>query len=310
MALEFPVNADAFRHLIVDGSLYDMGSGSFEYRRDFFGFMEPKRIGYELAPTTLVCGTCGLLKPCASATEMLDFLEGAEEECQDPIRPGPDPKRCRWRQFEPIFVHPSGSWRSTDVSALDIFPGSEEPSRRSSSCEACGYRQFKVDTSKVTLGGWYLKCAKCGVRTSWTWTDNDEDYLRAIRTAGRSAAAPDPDAARMEKISYGAAIAFVPQAESFVDLPESDRLRLIESHRLDELCDFIAGKPDGCPHHRSRRKRRTSSTRAARTHRSWQRASGAPSRRPKGCVRSTRRWPQSRKRQRPRPCRKRSPRGS
>lgn len=234
-------NAEAFGHLVVDDSFYNPDSRTFEYRRDAFRFTEPKRLGYEVAPTTLVCGTCGLLKPCGSATTMAGFLDRAEERCQDPSRPGKDGARCRWRQFEPIFVHPSGSWRSVDVSALDIFPDAMEPSRRSSSCEACGCREFKVDMTKVTLSGWFLKCAKCGVKTSWTWTDNDEDYLRAIRANLSSGAPPaDPDSARMQKISYGAAIAFLPQSESFVDLPDSVHLELIESHRFDDLCTFVA----------------------------------------------------------------------
>ena len=234
-------NAEAFRHLLVDDSLYDRSNKTFEYRRDAIGFVEPRELGYEVAPTTLICGACGLLQPCESASKMADFLDKAEKTCMDPAPTRRDAERCRWRQFEPIFVHPSGAWRSVDVSAFDIFPGSTEPSRRSSSCEACGHRQFKVDTTKVTLSGWFLKCAKCDVRTSWTWTDNDKDYLQALRSSSSAnGSGPDPDSARMEKISYGAAIAFLPQSESFIDLPASGRLDLIEGHRFEDLCAFIA----------------------------------------------------------------------
>ena len=102
--------------------------------------------------------------------------------------------------------------------------------------------------SKIALGGWFLKCADCGVKASWTWTDNDEDYLRAQSAARRAVAngGPrsllNPDDARMEKISYGAAIAFIPQAETFVDLPNAGDLQLSEAHRVEDLCEFIAGK--------------------------------------------------------------------
>lgn len=231
--------ADLLRHLIVDDSLYDPGNRTFEYRRHVFGFVEPKKMGYEVAPTTLVCGTCGLLRPTGSARRMAEFLEQADQECQDPGRPSPSASRCRWRQFEPIFVHPSGAWKSVDVAPMDVVPGNDDPARRSVACEACGWRQFKVDMSKVTLSGWFLKCAKCGVRASWSWTDNDEDYLRAQARAGTAGLTWNPDENRMEKISYGAAIAYVPQSETFVDLPHADVLRLIEAQHEGDLGDFV-----------------------------------------------------------------------
>lgn len=248
LAAKDPIREDKLRHLIVDESLFDPGNRVFEYRRDVFGFVEPKRMGYEIAPTTLVCGTCGLLKPCSSAARMEIFLNQAEKECQDPQSASKSTRRCRWRQFEPIFVHPSGAWRSVDVKSLEMFPGATTPSRFTASCESCGHQQFKVDMSKVTLSGWYLKCAKCGVKTGWNWTDNDEEYLR-VQARGRQTGedgvptyVANPDDARMEKISYGAAIAYIPQSETFVDLPHADVLRLTEAVHMADLCDFIGSR--------------------------------------------------------------------
>ena len=231
--------ATLLRHLVVDDSLYDPMNEEFEYRREVFGFVEPKNMAYEVAPTTLVCGTCSLFAPCNSARGMGEFLEQAAERCKDTSQ---SPSRCRWRQFEPIFVHPSGSWRSVNVAPMDNFPGDNTPGRRSASCEACGHGRFRVDMSKVTLSGWFLKCASCGVRTSWAWTDNDDDYLRAARRAAEDGSDWKLDDARMEKISYGAAIAFIPHSETFVDLPDAEVLGLIESQRIDGLCDFVAAK--------------------------------------------------------------------
>jgi len=196
----------------------------------------PTRIAYEPSPTTLVCGTCGLLRPSRDVRDMLAFLQAASQRCQHPrhadSRP---PSVCDWRQFEPILVHPSGSWRPVGTDTTDRDPATGDIYRRRAICESCGSTDFEVDTKKVTLGGWFLKCARCGVKRNVALTDHDEEYLRLQGYPGVAL-----EDARMEKISYGASVAFSPHAETFVDLPEGDALRVLESHRLAELCAFVA----------------------------------------------------------------------
>lgn len=234
-----PDRARFLRHLLVDESLYNVESEDFEYQRHALGFVAPKRMGYEISPTTLICGTCNLLRPLRSARDMEEFLTGeAASECVDPKRTSSSAKRCRWRQFEPIFVHPSGAWRPVEVDRLDLLRGQDEPTRLSTTCEACGFRQFRVDTSKVVLSQWTLRCAKCGVAQD-RWTENDEEYLVAKARAAAEGVNLDLSIFHMEKISYGAAIAYVPHSETFVDLPEAKVLEFIESNRKADLYEFV-----------------------------------------------------------------------
>jgi hypothetical protein len=226
----------SLRRMVVDRSLFDEANDRFEFRADQFGFVTPTRMAYEPSPTTLVCGKCGLLRPCRDVNEMLAHLRAATLQCKHPkhleTRP---PSSCDWRQFEPILVHPSGSWRPAGTDTLDRDPATGDIYRRHAICESCGSTEFEVDTKKVTLGGWFLKCARCGVKRNVAWTDHDEEYLRLQPFPGVTL-----EDARMEKISYGAAVAFSPHAETFVDLPEGDALKVLESHRLVDLHAFLA----------------------------------------------------------------------
>ena len=207
----------SLRRMVVDRSLFDEAGERFEFRVDQFGFVTPTRIAYEPSPTTLVCGICGLLRRCRNVRDMFAFLQFASQRCQHPryseSRP---PSVCDWRQFEPILVHPSGSWRSVGADTIDRDPATGDIYRRRAVCEFCSSVDFEVDTKKVTLGGWFLKCARCGVKRNVAWTDHDEEYLRLQGSPGVAL-----EDARMEKISYGASVAFSPHAETFVDLPRA-----------------------------------------------------------------------------------------
>lgn len=223
---------EALRPFVVDASLYDEATERYEFRPDVFGFVTPTQMGYEPSPTTLSCGACGLLRPCRDANDMLDFLRNASIACQDPKVGGGPVNRCEWRQFEPVLVHASGSWRALGTEVTDVDNGVIY--KRRTLCESCGSNQFRVDTKKVALSSWFLRCAACGVKHNLAWTDHDQDYLALL---GRPEITLED--ARMEKISYGASVAHTPQSETFVDLPDADALRMLEPGRLDELRQFI-----------------------------------------------------------------------
>lgn len=223
----------ALRAFVVDGSLYDEATERYEFRPDLFGFVTPSQMGYEPSPTTLSCGACGLLRPCRDANDMLDFLREANIHCQDPKAGTRPASRCEWRQFEPVLVHASGSWRALGTEVTDVDNGVVY--KRRTLCESCGSNRFRVDTKKVALSSWFLRCANCGVKHNLPWTDHDHDYLALL---GRPEITLED--ARMEKISYGASVAHSPQSETFVDLPDADALRMLEPDRLDELRRFLA----------------------------------------------------------------------
>jgi hypothetical protein len=227
----------ALRKMLVDASLYDEAAGRFEFRAELFGFAKPKDMGYEPSPTTLVCGRCGLLKCCRDSNGMLALLRDAEQRCLHPKYGGVrSPSSCDWRQFEPILVHSSGAWRSVGADTLDVDLATGEIYVRRAMCESCNSTEFVVDTKKINLGGWFLRCAKCNVPRNVPWTDHDEEMLRLRNRPGIAI-----EDARMEKISYGASVAYSPHAETFVDLPEAaEILGWLENHRLDELREFIA----------------------------------------------------------------------
>jgi hypothetical protein len=226
----------SLRSMLVDRSLYDEGTGRFDFRPDLFGFAKPKDMGYEPSPTTLVCGKCGLLKCCRDSNGMLQILSDAETRCLHPkygsSRP---PSLCDWRQFEPILVHPSGTWRSVGADTTDVDLATGQIYTRRALCESCNSTEFVVDMKKINLGGWFLRCANCNVPRNVPWTDHDEEVLYLRNRPGVAI-----EDARMEKISYGASIAYSPHAETFVDLPDAEILNCLENHRLDELRDFIA----------------------------------------------------------------------
>jgi hypothetical protein len=232
LANQSAVREQTLRKFVVDASLYDEANERFEFRPDVFGFVTPTEMRYEPSPTTLACGTCGLLRPCRDANDMLDHLRAAAIQCQDPRMPGRAPSQCEWRQFEPICVHPAGSWRALGTEVTDVDNGVIY--KRRTVCESCGSTKFRVDTKKVALSSWFLRCAVCNVKHNLAWTDHDEDYLALL---GRPEIALED--ARMEKISYGASVAHTPQSETFVDLPDADALRMLESDRLDELRRFL-----------------------------------------------------------------------
>jgi hypothetical protein len=218
-------HARALRPLLVDPDLFSLQREEFEFVPDRFGFLAPAEMGYEVSPTTLVCGNanCGLLKPCRHYGGMLDFLEATEGKCMHPRNPGKGGKGCDWRQFEPIFVHPSGSWKSISMEITDFDSNAGSIYKRLIVCESCGARDFCVDTQKIALGDWYLKCAKCGVRYNSAWIDHDAEYARL-----RGLGLVDIIEMRMEKISYGASAAYHVQAETFVDFPEGERLECLD----------------------------------------------------------------------------------
>ncbi len=226
--------ARALRPLLVDPSLYDDANDRFEYRADVFDFVAPKTMAYEPSPTTLACGTCGLLRPCRSPDDMLSHLRAAEMRCQDPKTPDRRPHHCEWRQFEPICVHPSGNWSPLGTDVFDIDNDGNLYTRRAS-CESCGSREFRVDTKKVALSGWFLRCAKCDIKYNQPWTNHDKDYIPKV---GKSGVVIED--ARMEKISYGAAVAHNVQSETFIDLPDADALGMLDATRFDELQKFVA----------------------------------------------------------------------
>lgn len=232
LASQSTAREQMLRRYILDASLYDDANERFEFRPDIFGFVAPTRMGYEPSPTTLACGTCGLLKACRDANDMLEHLRAAAAECQDPRTPGRPPSQCEWRQFEPICVHPAGSWRALGTEVTDVDNGVIY--KRRTVCESCGSTRFRVDTKKVALSSWFLRCAACGVKHNLPWTDHDEDYLGLL---GHPEIALED--ARMEKISYGASVAHMPQSETFVDLPDADALRILEPDRVDELRRFL-----------------------------------------------------------------------
>jgi hypothetical protein len=239
-----PEREVSLRHMTVDTSLYSTDNQRFEFRPDDFCCVAPSRMDYVPSPTTLICSTCGLIVPCDHETAMLKFLQSAENDCKDPK--GRDPTKCEWRQFEPIFVHPSGSWRPVGTSIIDYDAQTEKIYKRRFSCEACGSDQFRVDTSSVSLGAWFLKCARCDVRHNLAWTDHDEDYLRL----GGKPKVSLLDA-RMDKISYGAAVAYAVQAETFVEIPSEEALDFLDPTRdmglkrlLAKLCSYPAPTPD------------------------------------------------------------------
>jgi hypothetical protein len=232
LANQSAVREQTLRKFVVDASLYDEATDRFEFRPDVFGFVVPSRMGYEPSPTTLACGTCGLLQPCRDVDAMLEHLRGAALMCQDPRAPDRPPNQCEWRQFEPICVHPSGSWRALGTEVTDVDNGVIY--KRRTVCESCGSTRFRVDTKKVALSSWFLRCAACNVKHNLAWTDHDQDYLTLL---GRPEIALED--ARMEKISYGASVAHTPQSETFVDLPDAEALRMLEPDRLDELRGFV-----------------------------------------------------------------------
>lgn len=232
LAGQSPAREQMLRRFVVDPSLYDDANERFEFRPDVFGLVIPTRMGYEPSPTTLSCGTCGLLRPCRDANDMLEHLRAAAAQCQDPKTPGRAASQCEWRQFEPICVHQAGSWRALGTEVTDVDNGVIY--KRRTVCESCGSTKFRVDTKKVALSSWFLRCAVCGVKHNLPWTDHDEEYLALL---GRPEIALED--ARMEKISYGASVAHTPQSETFVDLPDADALRMLESDRLDDLRRFL-----------------------------------------------------------------------
>ncbi len=226
--------ARALRPLLVDPSLYDDANNRFDFRVDVFDFVSPTTMGYEPSPTTLACGTCGLLRPCRSTDDMLGHLREAETRCHDPKTPHRRAHECEWRQFEPICVHPSGNWSPLGTDVVDIDGAGNIYTRRAA-CESCGSNQFRVDTKKVALSGWFLRCAKCDIKYNQPWTNHDKDYLPKLNLSGVTLAD-----ARMEKISYGAAVAHNVQSETFVDLPDADALKMLDANRVDELQKFVA----------------------------------------------------------------------
>lgn len=226
----------SLRKMLVDASLYDEGAGLFEFRADLFGFAKPKDMGYEPSPTTLVCGRCGLLRCCRDANEMLSILRDAENQCLHPkYASSRSPSSCDWRQFEPILVHSSGAWRSVGVDTKDVDLATGQIYTRRAMCKSCNCKEFVVDTKKISLGGWFLRCANCNVPRNVPWTDHDEEMLHLRNRPGVTI-----EDARMEKISYGASVAYTPHAETFVDLPDAEILNCLENHRLDDLRNFIA----------------------------------------------------------------------
>jgi hypothetical protein len=236
----------------IDRDLFNSVTQSFEFRADQFAFIVPDVMGYEPDPTTLYCGTCGLLLPSRSFQDMGRYLESASTECPDPRKPKERRAAdCAWSQFEVIFVHPSGNWRSVGTDITDYDQARGQVYSRVNSCLNCGGGLFRVDTTAIDLSGWFLKCAKCGEKSSNQWNDNDAEMLRAYGpffNQGVSHSEP-----RMQKINYSAAAAYNVHGETFIDFPENRILACLGlstsareefQHQVAERCGYSAGRPD------------------------------------------------------------------
>ncbi len=237
--------------LCIDRALFDEVENAYRFRPDVFACVRPDAIGYEPSPTTLYCGTCGLIRPCKDIAETARFLRAAACVCPDPSKPAERrPTDCAWSQFEVIFVHNSGEWAPVGIDITDFDKETRRVYRRATSCAGCGSTDFRVDTTAIDLSGWFLKCARCNSRSSNPWIDHDEETLRALGPFfGTGTTLIE---ARMQKINYTAAAAYYVHGETFIDFPESNLLESLEagdaafealSRRVAQRCGYVTGRP-------------------------------------------------------------------